>query len=86
MSPSNVSPVVALTPSGPIKYKNIEEAIASAHTTLADPIFSAEWPIDTTYIRGIGLDGYTKDQDPWPFILSRAEPRSEPEPKGKKTR
>lgn len=76
-------PVIAVTPHGAIRFASVEDAIASTHTTLADPFFTADRPIDRTLIRGRGLEDYA-GQDPWPYLLARAVEL--PEPPGKKRR
>ena len=69
--------VVAVTPTGPVKFNSLDAALSSAHVALSDPIYSAASRIDKTLIRGPGLETYA-GEDPWPFLLERAEERVEP--------
>lgn len=88
MSLLNVGPVIAVTKHGPIRYNTLNDALNSAFTDLPDPIFSAEWPIDTTYLRGPGLDDWNgaSGVDPWKFLVERAKMYEEPEPSAKRGR
>lgn len=83
MPPPEPNLVIAVTPNGPIKFNSVEAAIASAHTTLADPFYWEGGPIDRTLIRGRGLEDYKREDDPWSYLLSRAVELPEPIKKGR---
>lgn len=67
-----VGTVIAVTPSGPLRFNDLDAALASTLVDLIDPIFLKDFPIDVTLIRGPGLDGYERGVDPWNFLTERA--------------
>lgn len=66
---------VAVTKNGPYFFPSVDDALAHPDVSLADPIFTRDRPIDTTLIRGLGLEGFqTHSGTPWDYLTSRAIP------------
>lgn len=66
---------VAVTKKGPYQFASVDEALAHPDVSLADPIFTQNGKIDTTLIRGPGLEGFKDSpESPWTFLTLRAIP------------